>query len=558
MKNFIDLKDRVCDKCKKDLAAERIVKAPFYADKCYCEKCADGLPYTSIHTYINMNKGEAMLALDNNAYEEVVKTAKRAFGGEWLTVRNITLDMISPEREMLLVIELYDLIGRPLPQQRLIDENPLVRKIVRDAQNSDERVVLSPRVSGIRCLCYKTDSCGDTYECLPEMGRLLSGLKPRPTVYMERCSNDPNDAARLMLAGTGLKCVYCTGEKRANTSRGIFTPDFTQKELFDYCRTRIIGQDKELNTAVFLVYDYLDKLSQGKKPSVKNWLLTAPSGMGKTEFYRCLSDFFAEHNVPVPVIRFDLSQITETGFKGKNMDVILSAINSAEPRHRRLPRGAAICFLDEADKKFVPSYDSKNVNISAAVQSNLLTLIEGSVMPLTDEGGTLDTSDTMFVFLGAFQNMRDKKKEDAEALREIFGEDGQCGEEDSFYGDLNFDDVISFGLLEELAGRISMIVNFRKLPEEDMRRLIDEKARLTGEEFGVRIRLTKSGSDDLLSEAYGNLGIRTPVNRLKERVIAELARRSLGSGPFDSIREEIVIDSKTGADIRPGTPENEI
>ena len=553
MQNIIDLKGRVCDRCRTNLINERLIRSAFNSNACYCEKCANNAadPLPSIyHTYINTNGGCAVLALDNAAYGEMVKTMSKAIRSEKMTVLNTPLDAVNFTGESVLIIELPDKIERPSPQQRLLDENPDINSMAQAALDSRWKVVLrySP-LSKLRCIFYKTDSREDTYECLSKIEKQLSEMNDKLTVYMERSSNDPYDAARLMLASSGFRCVYCTGEKIADNPRGIFALDFTQKELFDYCRKRIIGQDKELNTAVFLVYNYLLNTAEGKKTPVKNWILTAPSGMGKTEFFRCLHDFFAEHNVPVPVIQLDLSQITETGFKGKNMDVILSTIHDAEPRHRKLPKGAAICFLDEADKKFKPSYDGKKVNINAATQSNLLTLIEGSVLSPADEDYSIDTSDTMFVFMGAFQSLRDKKKDDAEVLQEIFVGDEFENAEDSFYGDLNFDDMISFGLIEELAGRITMIVNFRKLPENDMRRLIAEKARITGEEFGVSIRLMKKGVDELLSDAYGNLGVRTPVNKLRELVITALAKRSLESEPFDSACEEIVIRSKTCAEI---------
>ena len=325
--------------------------------------------------------------------------------------------------------------------------------------------------------------------------------------------------------------------------------DFTMKDLFDYCRGRIIGQDAELKKAVYMVYKYIENIAAGAKTPAPSWLLTAPSGMGKTEFFRCLRDFFKLHDISVPVLQIDLSQITETGFKGNNMSYIMDAIRSAAPSGvKKLPSGTAICFLDEADKKCGASYDKHGINVNASIQSNLLTMIEGAVLPCTNADYTVDTSNTMFALMGAFQELRDKKQENADALREIFKDD--LDGEDDLFSDIGIEDMITFGMLEELAGRISMVVNFRRLAESDMQRLIIDKAKKVGKECGASIRLTSKGAEELAALGYGNLGIRTPINKLRELAVGALAERSFEAGGFDPEREEIVVIGKGRAEIR--------
>ena len=327
-----------------------------------------------------------------------------------------------------------------------------------------------------------------------------------------------------------------------------FFIDFTIQDLFEYCRRRIVGQDAELKKAVYMVYRYIENVAARAKTPAPRWLLTAPSGMGKTEFYRCLRDYFKLHGIPLPVLQIDLSQITETGFRGNNMNYIIETIyEAALSGSNTLPKGAAICFLDEADKKFTPSFDRHGSNINANIQSNLLTMIEGTVLSGTESHHSIDTSNTMFVLMGAFQTLRDKKQENAEALREIFKDDYDG--DDDLFSDIKLEDMIPFGLIEELAGRLSMVVNFHRLSEEDMQRLIVDKAQTVGEEYGASIRLTPKCAKELAELGYGNLGIRTPINKLRELAVGALAERSFEGG-FDPEHEEIVVIGKSRAEIR--------
>ena len=244
-----------------------------------------------------------------------------------------------------------------------------------------------------------------------------------------------------------------------------------------------------------------------------------------------------------------MSTITETGFKGKNADTILKRISDATPGGcKKLPSGTAICFLDEADKKIKPSYDSKEVNINGAVQEAFLTIIEGSECDVNDPDETMDTSNTMFVFMGSFQEIRDAKQKDSKGLNEVYmlPSDTDTPEE-SFYADLSIEDMIRYGMLEELAGRLTMVINFHKLSQEDMRSIISKKAAIIGTERGIKLELTERAEDELMDIAYTNLGVRTPMNVITSLVFEALADR--GSS-FDADREVIVIDGVERVSIK--------
>ena len=142
-----------------------------------------------------------------------------------------------------------------------------------------------------------------------------------------------------------------------------------------------------------------------------------------------------------------------------------------------------------------------------------------------------------------------KKQKNGEAMRRIFADDDELeGPQDCFYDDITVKDMIEQGMLEELAGRISISVNFHKLSEDDMRRLIRSKAEQISRERGIRIKLTDKAVDALMTVAYTNLGVRAPMNLMTELAFETLARHSIDNC-FDRSRDMIVIEGKAKARV---------
>lgn len=298
--------------------------------------------------------------------------------------------------------------------------------------------------------------------------------------------------------------------------KNIVNADFAS-EMLGYVLSRIKGQDKEVRKAVYIVYEYLKTIASGKPMHSVSWFITAPSGSGKTEFYRSIRDFFKKKNVPIPVIQYDMSRITETGFKGAETSEI-----PALAYNERQTSGYAICFLDEADKRLIPSYSSHGQDMNRAVQAELLTMVEGTVRKIDENNSsTFDTNKTMFVFMGAFQDLRERKalRKTAHSTAIGFSDTEHTGAEqyaDVFYADITIEDMIEYGMLEELAGRITRVVNFHRISENEMRRLIRLKAEEISKEFGVITEFSEQAYDELLNQAYTNLGVRRPMNIIRE------------------------------------------
>lgn len=325
----------------------------------------------------------------------------------------------------------------------------------------------------------------------------------------------------------------------------------TPKAMYDYVRSRIRGQDEALKSALYMVYRYLVNFAEGRDVPAENWMITAPSGAGKTEFYRSVKALFKEYGIDIPVVQIDLSQISEAGFKGNNPDTIIARLAAENPERG----GYAICFLDEADKKFCPSFTSGGNNVNAAVQGNLLTLIEGIEMKVDvgDEVVNFDTGKTMFVFMGAFQPIRDKKHQKKLTRGVGFGselekKDSTEEAHDVFYEEVDMQDMIDYGMLEEIAGRLVRVVNFGRISEADMAELIRDKVVKIGEEYGCSIRITDKAVEEIVGISYGTVGIRKPINRIKQLVQDTLADALFGDG-FNELTDHILIESADKARI---------
>lgn len=289
------------------------------------------------------------------------------------------------------------------------------------------------------------------------------------------------------------------------------------KTMLEYFTNRIIGQEEELRLIVFYFYNYLTNIFSLNNYNPPSWLLTAPSGCGKTEIYRTLRDFCKDYDIRVPIVQIDLSQYTETGYNGKNSDEIMMALY----RKDSLFNGIGFCFLDEADKTFIPSHNSFGEDCNAAAQSNLLMLIEGteeSIKVDRMKTVTMDSGKTMFILMGAFQELRkDKQLKCNKASKQIgFGkEDDKTDLSDVFYDDITLDDMIEYGMLEEIAGRMQMVINLHKLTHEDMTKVIISRIADLEKEICISVVFDDSVIRSFLEISYTNLGVRKIINCLK-------------------------------------------
>lgn len=380
-----------------------------------------------------------------------------------------------------------------------------------------ESIVMNERV-------YSALNCEAKYAII-DSSRNICGLTSTDTLFSKWYKKEKMTGRELQcIPVTELRSHYDMSDFARECRRAVDTVD--PADLLAYCERRIQGQGAELRKAVYLIWQYLQSVSSGELFQAFNWFLTAPSGCGKTELYRTIRDYFKEHEIPVPVVQVDLSRVTEEGFKGTDPSDIVNMILNENLKSN----GYAICFLDEADKKLYPSSNAQGENVNFHMQSGLLTLIEGFSfnVEINDADRKFDTGKTMFVFMGAFQDLRISRQKKACNTHTLgFAAPAIRPEEetDMFYSPITIDDIIEAGMQPELAGRIQQIVNFGRMSDESMLTLIRSKCSEIEHELNVKIRLTEQAEQELLALSFGNLGVRKPLNKIRELVLNTVSVR---------------------------------
>lgn len=296
-----------------------------------------------------------------------------------------------------------------------------------------------------------------------------------------------------------------------NCIRGYLHKE-TFADMLDYVQTRVKGQP-ELPKVLAGIYHYLQCVAE-KRPCNSNILLAAPSGCGKTETFRALHDYFHDKLPEFPILQVDMTSITEEGFKGPDtVDIVRGLFHTADPT------GIGIVFMDEFDKKLIPSFTSGGNNVNAAVQAQILTLIEGRNVTYKEQ--EINTANTLFIGLGSYDVCRQRREEVHGGLG--FGAVAQA-EQTDHYHPINRQDMIEMGASYELLGRFQIIANYYRLPKKMVNEIIDEHVKKLELSIGYSIRITAALREQLWEQANGNYGCRMLENTLVDATMQILAK----------------------------------
>ena len=227
---------------------------------------------------------------------------------------------------------------------------------------------------------------------------------------------------------------------------------------------KVIGQE-ELTIVLANVYNYLSNVINGNKIN-NNMLLAAPSGSGKTETYRALKDYFKEEIPTLRIIHFDTSQLSANGFRGVNMAEILKPFAEAGIRE-----AVGLVFLDEFDKKLVPSFTSGGNNVNQEIQGGLLGMLEGADIKIPGTNISVNTNKLMFIGMGSYDSFRKTKNEKPRNIG--FGQNEERDEKEIFYEHITREDILSVGGTNELVGRFPFLINYDKLSKDAVLKIID-------------------------------------------------------------------------------------
>ncbi len=333
--------------------------------------------------------------------------------------------------------------------------------------------------------------------------------KLSPYVCVARSLIEYNIERELYLNDNGRNKESLSGERYESGVIGAIRKWLDTTSFSDFCQAitaRVRGQ-KNTKKILANVYSFLECIASGKKHN-SNMLLAAPSGCGKTETYRAVRDYFNKNIPGLIVYQYDMTSLTEEGYRGNNkLDMVKPLCDVVESER------IAIAFLDEFDKKLMPSYSAGGVNTNAAVQAQILTIIEGSNQNLNRNN--IDTGNIMFIGMGAFDTCRKKRSESKGAIGFGFGPKKEA----DHYDEITREDMIELGASYELIGRFSSIINYYALDYESVDQIIDDMCRLEGESLGLKFSVSDTLRSRLHANANGKFGCRLLRSIIHDRAM---------------------------------------